>query len=167
MSDQAPDIMEETPEDNDLVKKLRQEIRERDNRLKEVETAKSELERRTTFRDLGIKTDEGPGALLFKAYEGELSPESIRAEAEKYGIPLEGMPAPAAQPQQSPDAAAHNAMNQASAGATPAAEAVEPAHFAQERYNEVLNKTGNPNEAMAQYFGAKLAQTLENRKRGA
>lgn len=163
MSEANEDITIETDNDDDLVKRLRQEIRDRDSRLKEVETAKSQLERKQTFQELGINPNEGTGALFFKAYDGELEADSIREEAEKYGIPIQSE---SQEQKMQEDASQHEKMNAASAGATPVAESPDPSKVAGERFDEVFSKTGNREEAMAQFFGTKLAQTLENRQRG-
>jgi hypothetical protein len=64
---------------NDLQAKAR-----RAKKAEESEAAV--LKREVAFLKAGIATDKGVGALLYKAYDGELSVDAIKAAAVEYGI---------------------------------------------------------------------------------
>lgn len=44
------------------------------------------LRRELAFTKAGIDTTKGPGALLFKSYDGEASEEAVKAAALEYGV---------------------------------------------------------------------------------
>lgn len=66
---------------NDLQAKAR--------RAKKADESASEaavLKREVAFLKAGITTDKGVGALLYKAYDGDLTVDAIKAAAAEYGI---------------------------------------------------------------------------------
>lgn len=79
--------------DNDKdenLKELRQQAEAGRKAQAEAEAARREL----AFIKAGVDTDSKLGKLLMKTYEGELTPEAIKAEAEEIGA----IAAPASQP---------------------------------------------------------------------
>ena len=75
-------------EDNGLDPNIRAELRKSRERAREAESAKAELEalkRDLAFTKAGVPED-GTGALLRKAWDGDIDPEAIRQAAEEYGI---------------------------------------------------------------------------------
>lgn len=66
---------------NDLQAKAR-----RAKKAEESASEASALKREIAFLKAGITTDKGVGALLYKAYDGDLSVEAIRTAAAEYGI---------------------------------------------------------------------------------
>jgi hypothetical protein len=82
----------ENYEDNDdaniLDENIRAELRKSRQVAKEAAEANAklaELQKELAFTKAGIPED-GVGALLRKAYDGEVTPEAIRAAASQYGI---------------------------------------------------------------------------------
>lgn len=61
-------------------------LREALDRANEKATRADSLERELAFVKAGIDTDSGTGKLLFKAYEGDLTPEAVKAAAVEAGI---------------------------------------------------------------------------------
>ena len=77
--------------------------RDLENRAKEAEQKAADYalrlesyERRDTFRSAGIDPDDARAKYFVKAYDGEMDPDAIRAEAEAAGFL--GSDAPAASP---------------------------------------------------------------------
>tara|TARA_R100001594_G_C4054357_1_gene265613 strand:+ start:17683 stop:18159 length:477 start_codon:yes stop_codon:yes gene_type:complete len=77
--------------------------RDLENRAKEAEQQAADYasrlesyERRDTFRSAGIDPDDARARYFVKAYDGEMDPDAIRAEAEAAGFL--GSDAPAASP---------------------------------------------------------------------
>lgn len=66
---------------NDLQAKAR-----RAKKADESATETVGLRREVAFLKAGIDTSQGVGALLYKAYDGELSPDAIKTIALEYGI---------------------------------------------------------------------------------
>lgn len=67
---------------------IRKQLREAEKVAKEAAEAKKqllELQKEMAFTKAGIP-ETGAGALLRKAYEGDLTPEAIRRQAEEYQI---------------------------------------------------------------------------------
>lgn len=80
---------------NDLQAKAR-----RAKKAEESASEASSLKREVAFLKAGIQTDAGVGALLYRAYDGELTAEAIKAAAVEYGI----VDAPVAEAPAVPDA---------------------------------------------------------------
>ena len=109
-----------------VTKAAKEASRERDEALSKL----AQYERQDAFRQAGVSL-EGPGALLAKAYEGPNDAEAIKAEAAKYGIPLQGQSSPADQgfqaqvdQQLQAELAAQQRIAAAGAGAPPAPGAI-------------------------------------------
>lgn len=68
-------------------------LREKNETLEnEVATLKSAL-RFSAFKEAGINPEEGIGKAVYRTYDGEISPDSIRSFAEQeYGIQIESEP---------------------------------------------------------------------------
>lgn len=101
MSDIPPQTDPTEPEG---VRNLREAL----EREKAKAAAGELAQRKLAFIEAGIPVADGsPGALLFKAYDGELDAEAIQAEAAKFGIvpgTQEPTPPPVTPPEQVPPA---------------------------------------------------------------
>lgn len=86
-------------------------LRKKEKEAEELRSQLAELQRRETFRDAGIPINDRTKYFI-KAYEGDLDPEAIRAEAIKAGL-IEST-APSTQ-----EIAGHTAAAAAAAGADP------------------------------------------------
>jgi hypothetical protein len=67
------------------------DIRELRQRAKAVDRAEAEtrrLERRIAILESGLDVESPIGQLWNKSYQGEVTPEALKAEAERYGIPM-------------------------------------------------------------------------------
>ena len=173
------DLTQESADDSELVRKLRREIRDRNQRLQETEQAKTEIERTSLFKELGIDPSKGMGKLFAQAYDGEMTTEAVKAAAEEYELPLGTQQAqePGEQSDSS-DASestssvdpserdAHRRADAASAGADPADTKEDPTHKGFQAFDETMQTTGSRDQAMASHFSSKLAATLEQHKRG-
>ena len=120
-------LLDESDDDSELVRKLRGALKDNSKGRKglesDLEAAQrelGELRRSSLFDEAGISKD-GQGALLRKALAGseDLTLETIRSEAETYGI--SATPAPEAGPGEQ---AAHAAV-----AAATSAEAAPPQSF--------------------------------------
>lgn len=96
-----------TPSQNDL-RNLRKKAKERDELAAKLER----LERNEAFRDAGLDLKDAKAKYFMKGYDGDMTPEAIKAEALSAGFLSEAPPPP------DPDADAHRRMDQANAGAT-------------------------------------------------
>jgi len=79
-------------------------LRERAAQADSAQARLAELQRENALLRSGVALDSQLGGLFVRAlktYEGEWTPESLRAEAQRYGVPLKGQaPAPAATAEQ-------------------------------------------------------------------
>lgn len=97
MSDFAPD--QGAPEEG----RTEAELRLARKRIKELEALEAEaqrakdLERRLAFMEAGINPSDAKAKYFVKGYEGELTAEAIRAEAEAAGLIAPPPPDPTAQ----------------------------------------------------------------------
>jgi hypothetical protein len=104
-------------DDDDLVPREHiRDLEEKAGRVGELEAQLAEVKRQAAFVEAGI-TSANPAAKYFmKGYDGELTPDAIRAEATAAGF-LQTTPAQAPPPDQS--AAQHARVAAASEGAAP------------------------------------------------
>lgn len=86
---------DETPESEPQDPNFREALRNAEREAKAARAQLEQLQRERAFDKAGIP-ETGPGALLRKAYDGEISPDAIRATAQEYGI-FEPVAAPAEQ----------------------------------------------------------------------
>lgn len=87
VTDNQPEAPEAT-EESAVIK----ELREKANRTSAAEAEASALRREMAFDRAGVPT-EGPASYFRKAYDGEVTPEAIRAEAETAGLLSPAAPA--------------------------------------------------------------------------
>ncbi len=83
MSDTEPPPEPEAPEAGESA--VIKELRERANRTQAAEAKTALLERELAFDRAGVPTS-GPSSYFRKAYDGDITPEAIRAEAETAGL---------------------------------------------------------------------------------
>lgn len=106
-----PTPPEDPPEESAVIK----ELREKANRTQAAEAETSALKREMAFDRAGVPT-EGPASYFRKAYDGDVTPEAIRAEAEAAGLL-----SPAAPEVPAHEAQEAAAISSAMAGGTPPA----------------------------------------------
>lgn len=95
------------------------DLEEKASRVGELETQLAEVKRQAAFIEAGI-TSANPAYKYFtKAYDGDLTPEAIRAEATAAGF-LQLAEAPSSAQQDSPMLSHYGRIVEASEGATPA-----------------------------------------------
>jgi hypothetical protein len=110
MSDTELDDYED--QDSGVVRTLRQQAKDREREAKDAVARAEAAERRLSFLEAGIDLSDPKNNYFVKGYEGEISPEAIRAEAEKAGFLAPPKPeVPAAEMQE------HQAAANLSAGA--------------------------------------------------
>jgi len=83
------DTLDESAEDNPNIRQLREQAKEAKEARKAAEQAQAELaalQRENAFRKVGIDPDDPKTKYFAKAYDGELTAEAIKAEAEAAGF---------------------------------------------------------------------------------
>lgn len=102
------------------AKQMREHIKKLEGEAKAGREAADKvavMERRLAFAEAGL--GESPMREYFvKGYDGDTSPEAIRAAAVAAGLPLLGAAATVPPPDRTADVATHTAMNQAAQGGT-------------------------------------------------
>lgn len=159
-------------EETDLVKHLRDQIKERDQMLSETQKRAVNAEKANAFQSVGIDPNSGVGRLFYENYDGDTTPDAVRQAAEEYQIPLDTDPAgsgggtdAATQQQNEADAAANAAIDRAAAGATPAdSETTDPTEVGWNAHGRVMEETGNREAAMAAHFNAKVDAAMKGNK---
>lgn len=68
--------------ESSVIRELRQQIKERDDRLASLEP----MARRAAFKEAGLDIESGPGRFFAEKYDGELTPDAIREAAEPYDL---------------------------------------------------------------------------------
>lgn len=133
MSDfQTDDYSEDSDQANEpgWRKELAKRAKEAEARAQELETKLSTFQRKDAFRDAGLDPSNKQHALLMKSYDGELTAEAIRKEAEEYGF---------VQPQEPPvtqdELSAHARMDRASLDAP----AATPVGTSEEQMSKLAN----------------------------
>ena len=81
---------DETDEqDSNLVKSLREQLKDKESKLKELELLKAEnskLKSTNTIREAGLNLNERQVKALLATHEGDLTAESIKTTAEELGF---------------------------------------------------------------------------------
>lgn len=81
------DYDNETDEvDDEAPSGLRRQVSEAQAKVKKLEAENASYKRETAFREAGINPKDPKARYFVKGYEGELSAEAIKAEAEEAGI---------------------------------------------------------------------------------
>lgn len=145
----------ETTESNPDIK----ELREAAKRLPDLEERASKaeiLERENAFLKAGVQTDTPLGKLLFKAYDGELTTDAIKAAADELGAASQpAAPPPPADTELAPgEDSAMDAANSMAPGATPPTEEpkTDPRSRAQEDYVNAINSGATNEQALGKAF---------------
>lgn len=168
MSDENDKATDES-QDSELVRKLREEIKQRDAALNEERQQRTTLERQQAFRDAGVDPSSGPGKLLFENFDGEATAEAVKNKASEYGLDLSAPSRQGQAEQQSvPDdeRAAMQQMDRAASGNTPEALPESPSQAAHEAFDREMATSGSRREAMAKSFNARMIAALEAQKKG-
>ena len=77
------------------------ELRDAAARGKKASQELDQMKREMAFLKAGVATDSKAGQLLFKAYDGDLDTDLIKAEAEELGILKDAAPPPPPEPENS------------------------------------------------------------------
>ena len=77
------------------------ELRDAADRGKKASQELDQMKREMAFLKAGVDTDSKAGQLLFKAYDGDLDTDLIKAEAEELGILKDASPPPPPEPENS------------------------------------------------------------------
>ena len=88
--------METENQENTSIKDLREAAERGRKASSELDTMKREM----AFLKAGVDLEKKAGQLLMKAYDGDLEPELIRAEAEELGAITGAAPTPVAEGQE-------------------------------------------------------------------
>jgi len=155
-------------EDSDLVKRLRSEIKQRDDALTSERQQRTSIERQQAFMAAGVDPTEGPGRLLFEAYDGEANVESVRSKMEEYGLTSA---TPKSDSEEKPsytdqERAAMQLMDDAAKGEAPDGVPEDPQQAASTAFDREMNKTGSRDKAMAASFNARMIAKLEQQRKG-
>lgn len=179
-TDNDVDLTQESADDSELVKKLRGEIRNRNQELQSEREARMTTQKQATFRELGIDPNKGVGKLFFESYSGDLDAESVKQAAEEYELPI-GQQQNQQQEQQNQqqaeedqqreqqkreDVTSNSKIDEASAGAEPSDSKTDPTQEGFKAFEETMQTTGSRDNAMAAHFGAKLQSALKERRSG-
>ena len=133
--------------DTNLVRELRKQAKDGKQAKREAESARSEADaakRELALLKSGIDVNSPTGKLFAKSYEGELTAEAIKAEAEQYGL------IPTSQTSEvKDDLSAIDRVSQASAGsqgfvAPTALDDIRNAEGDVNKILEILTKNGVP-----------------------
>lgn len=159
-----------TPKDGDseLVRRLREELEARNTDLTKANSELTTVKKETAFRAAGLDPKRGPGALLFKAYDGDFSEDSVIAAAEEYGINPVAQKQEPADEQQVPteEQQTNRNIDNATSGATSTgASAPDPEQLGRQAYEETFARTGNKETAAAAHFEAKMQAAVEAAKK--
>jgi hypothetical protein len=171
--DELEELLKESDDDTELVKRLRGLVKAKDAELKTANGELLETKRGTVFSQVGIDPAKGMGKLFAETYKGELTAEAVREAAKEYDLIKETTNAGSREQSRSgdnigignPDVDAFNIGREVSVGSAGNFEGEDPAAFGREVYRETYQKTGNTDEAMAAMFGAKLAATIDQGQR--
>lgn len=117
MSEENEVTEDEAP---DHIKQLRADA----EKGRKLESMLADKEREIAFLQAGIKTDTKLGAMLMKTYEGELTPDAIKAEAAELGL-VEKTDDPVEFGEDSPEVQLQQARESLSAGRTATTEVRE------------------------------------------
>lgn len=150
--------MSENDKDENL-KELRQQAEAGRKALAEAEAARREL----AFIKAGVDTESKLGQLLMKTYDGELSPEAIKAEAEEIGAVKATTPPPEKTELTDEEKAQTRARNDLAAGSTATgAEEPDPRKTGFAAY-EAARENGEPRDVAAGAYLAEILKAAHNR----
>lgn len=155
------DFSDDTDHDADgdsNVRRMREKIKAQDAELKTAREAADKvqvMERRLAFAEAGLG-DSPMREYFVKGYDGDTSPDAIRAAATAAGLPLLGAASSTPAPDRTADVAQHTAMNQAAGGG-----ATEGDRNA--AYHAALGKATNSDEILAvcREFGVPVAEDYQ------
>lgn len=117
LDDEQPDDGNAPEWARNLRREFKAATKERDAAIAEL----SALKRDKAFDDAGIPADKA-GALLRKAYDGDLDPEAIKAAAAEYGILEPDTPEPSVP---ADELAAHQRMSDTAGVSEPPADLIQ------------------------------------------
>ena len=138
--------METENQENTSIKDLREAAERGRKASSELDAMKREM----AFLKAGVDLEKKAGQLLMKAYDGDLEPELIRAEAEELGAVMGAAPTPVAEAQEiDTSTAERQALVQDSVA--PEATTESPYDRGHREFQDMLNE-GRPKEDAAARF---------------
>ena len=138
--------METEDQENTSMKDLRDAAERGRKASQELDAMKREM----AFLKAGVDLEKKAGQLLMKAYDGDLEPELIRAEAEELGAVMGAAPTPVAEAQEiDTSTAERQALVQDSVA--PEATTESPYDRGHREFQDMLND-GRPKEDAAARF---------------
>ena len=138
--------METENQENINIKDLREAAERGRKASSELDAMKREM----AFLKAGVDLEKKAGQLLMKAYDGDLEPELIRAEAEELGAVMGAAPTPVAEAQEiDTSTAERQALVQDSVA--PEATTESPYDRGHREFQDMLNE-GRPKEDAAARF---------------
>ena len=138
--------METENQENTSIKDLREAAERGRKASSELDAMKREM----AFLKAGVDLEKKAGQLLMKAYDGDLEPELIRAEAEELGAITGAAPTPVAEAQEiDTSTAERQALVQDSVA--PEATTESPYDRGHREFQDMLNE-GRPKEDAAARF---------------
>lgn len=145
---------------NDNLKDLRRAADDGRKALKEAEALRKEL----AFAKAGVPTESKLGQLFFNSYDGELTTEAIRTEAEEVGAwrPVTAEPEKANEPTPEERAQSRERADLAADSGHAGINTGDPFRDAEAAFKEA-RRNGDRSE---QAFGAAMTQIIEAHQRG-
>jgi hypothetical protein len=129
------------------------ELREAADRGRKASQELDTMKREMAFLKAGIDTDSKAGQLLFKAYDGELDTDLLRAEAEELGVLRDAQPAPQPEPDNTEaDTLVANQRRELAADQIPPEHQTESPYDAGHREFREMLDAGRPKEDSAARF---------------
>jgi hypothetical protein len=136
----------ENQEEHSSIKDLRDAAERGRKASQELDTMKREM----AFLKAGVDLEKKAGQLLMKAYDGDLEPELIRAEAEELGAVMGAAPTPVEEVQEiDTSTAERQALVQDSVA--PEATTESPYDRGHKEFQDMINE-GRPKEDAAARF---------------
>ena len=129
------------------------ELRDAADRGKKASQELDDMKREMAFLKAGVDTDTKAGKLLFKAYDGELDTDLLRAEADELGILKGAEPLPPPEPDstEADVRVAQERQNLAADQIAPENQTESPYDAGHREFREMLD-AGRPKEDSAARF---------------
>ena len=152
------DEIEIEDDERDSIKDLRRAADESRKLKAEAELARREL----AFLKAGVDTDSKLGKLLLKTYDGELTLEAIRAEAQDLGIGGSGSTVTEVVEEEFERNQSRERFNLANESGISSTESAHPNQIARQAFDAAM-RNGDPREVAA---GAAFAEIFKAAQRG-
>ena len=127
------------------------ELRDAADRGKKASQELDQMKREMAFLKAGVDTDSKAGQLLFKAYDGDLDTDLIKAEAEELGILKDAAPPPESENSEAGVRVAQERRDLAADQIAPENQTESPYDVGHRQFQEMLD-AGRPKEDSAARF---------------